>query len=492
MKKIKTKNNKISVFFGIVILIMGSIGTGIFFKNSEILSNSWNSLIIVIISWLFSSIGIFLLAFSLSRIVAEIKTSDLSIYGWVEHHNSKNISRTIKNYILLYYMPMIKFGVIFYAVIAFQNAIGWNDAKWWEIFLVIFLVITIIQFTGGTWIKTTRATNKLFIVTQMLPIIFVVIYGIYIISTKGIGAFNLFPDEELNPDISSSRPLLQFSPYIGIFSSIPSIYFVYDGFYKVASMQSDMKEPHKIKYVILFGMIALVMINIFLSIFLIVSFNGDFTSNENLLIVKITNWLIICSALGNFNLNAIMASRLYESCYFDKNKYHWVQKFLNFKSSNQSNPYNGSLLSYITTILYFIPCSIIGALLFFNSSGYTYGDNFTNSMYSFNDILINWSSVFIFIILLLPIMANFKKNNTKIKILDTFTIILITIPLVFLVFENLFNLGYMIFYQYWLDESKKIIFMSTVYKIILLFFNFSFIMLPLSFYKIKNKIKKTK
>jgi hypothetical protein len=54
-------------------------------------------------------------------------------------------------------------------------------------------------------------------------------------------------------------------------------------------MHSDMKEPHKIKYVILFGMIALVLINIIMSIFLIAAFNGDLNNSENINIVKAAN-----------------------------------------------------------------------------------------------------------------------------------------------------------------------------------------------------------
>ena len=482
------KNSKMSLLLATIILIMGSIGTGIFFKNSEILAMNWNSLLLLIFSWIFSSIGILLFGISLSRTIRNTKISDLGIVSWIEQHNQKTLAKAIKNFINLYYMPLIKFGVIFYAVIAFINAIGWSDVEWYEIFLIMIAAITVIQLTGGTWIKTTKFTNKIFIFTQILPILFVVIYGIYVLSTEGGNIFQILPNETPSDNIVVSNPLLANSPYIGLLSSIPSIYFVYDGFYKVANMHSDMKEPHKIKYVILFGMIALVLINIIMSIFLIAAFNGNLNSSENINIVKTANWLIIGSALGNFNLNAIMASRLYEIEYFDKTRPNWIQKYFKINNSSSINPYNGSLLSYLVTLMYFIPLSLIGTFWFFNFSSYGYQSEYTNNLLSFNDLLINWSSVFIFSILLLPIGANLKKCNKKEKIFDITTIIVMIIPLLFIVFETLYNTIFMISNDYWIDEYKNRIMVGNIFKVLLLIFNFSFIVIPWIYFKKKEVI----
>jgi hypothetical protein len=65
-----------------------------------------------------------LFGISLSRTIKNSKTSDLGMVSWIEQHNKKTLAKSIKNFINLYYMPLIKFGVIFYAVIAFINAIG--------------------------------------------------------------------------------------------------------------------------------------------------------------------------------------------------------------------------------------------------------------------------------------------------------------------------------------------------------------------------------
>ncbi len=448
------KNNKMSLLLATLILIMGSIGTGIFFKNSEILALNWNSLLLLILSWILSSIGILLFGISLARTVRNSKTSNLGMLAWVDQHNKPTLVKTIKNFIILYYIPVIKFGVIFYVVIDFINAIGWIDIEWYEIFFIMIAAITVIQLTGGTWINTTKFTNKIFIFTQILPILFVLIYGIYVLATEGLGIFQVYPDEVPNDNIVNSNPLLANSPYIGLLASIPSIYFVYDGFYKVANMHSDMKEPHKIKYVILFGMIALVLINIIMSFFLIAAFNGNLTNSANPNIIKTANWLIIGSALGNFNLNAIMCSRLYEIQYFDKNKPNWVQKYFKINNSSSVNPYNGSLLSYLVTLIYFIPLSLIGTFAFFNFSNYGLINENVNNLLSFNDLLINWSSVFIFSILLLPIGANLKNCTKKEKIVDITTITIMIIPLLFIVFETLYNTSFMIINKYWNDDLK--------------------------------------
>jgi uncharacterized membrane protein len=225
-----------------------------------------------------------------------------------------------------------------------------------------------------------------------------------------------------------------------------------------------------------------------MSIFLIAAFNGDLNNSENINIVKAANWLIIGSALGNFNLNAIMASRLYEIEYFDKSRPNWIQKYFKINNSSSVNPYNGSLLSYIVTLMYFIPLSLIGTFWFFNFSSYGYQNELTNNLLSFNDLLINWSSVFIFSILLLPIGANLKNCNKKEKIFDITTIIIMIVPLLFIVFETLYNTIFMISNNYWIDPQKNQIMIGNIFKVLLLIFNFSFIIFPWIYFKKKEVI----
>jgi len=182
-----------------------------------------------------------------------------------------------------------------------------------------------------------------------------------------------------------------------------------------------------------------------------------------------------------------MCSRLYEIQYFDKNKPNWVQKYFKINNSSSVNPYNGSLLSYLVTLIYFIPLSLIGTFAFFNFSNYGLINENVNNLLSFNDLLINWSSVFIFSILLLPIGANLKNCTKKEKIVDITTITIMIIPLLFIVFETLYNTSFMIINQYWNDDLKNKIMLGNIFKVLLLIFNFSFILAPWTYFKIKEK-----
>jgi amino acid transporter len=56
------------------------------------------------------------------------------------------------------------------------------------------------------------------------------------------------------------------TPVLGIFMSIPSILFVVDGFYSATAIQSSMREPKKMSKAILFGLVAIVAVDILIAL----------------------------------------------------------------------------------------------------------------------------------------------------------------------------------------------------------------------------------
>jgi amino acid transporter len=61
------------------------------------------------------------------------------------------------------------------------------------------------------------------------------------------------------------------SPVLGIFASIPSIFFAFDGFYATAGIQSEMKEPKKVSKAMMVGLLIVSTISILISVSLLIS-----------------------------------------------------------------------------------------------------------------------------------------------------------------------------------------------------------------------------
>ncbi|MDE7433850.1 MAG: APC family permease [Mycoplasmoidaceae bacterium] len=81
-----------------------------------------------------------------------------------------------------------------------------------------------------------------------------------------------------DPTIQTSNPTPTFSelsPVIGLFLSIPAIFFVFDGFYSTAGLQTEMREPKKTSVAMLIGLCAVSVIDILISISLMISGQGS-------------------------------------------------------------------------------------------------------------------------------------------------------------------------------------------------------------------------
>lgn len=481
------KHKKLGIWSTSLMLIIGTIGSGIFFKNSEILLDGSNSILILILSWLISSVGMILLGVSISIITKSIKSDDTSFLSWIKKYNSARTYNASTNFVLFYYLPFVRIGVIYYAVIALQNALNWMTASWWQIGLIVFLIFILTSLSGGINIKSTNIMNHLFTIIKLIPIIFIVGFGIYASLNNKVNTLHWLPTE-IDPNLRINRPFQTLTPWMGIISSIPSIYYVYDGFYKVASVKSDMKDPKKLSLVIVFGMITLIVINIVLSLFLILGFGGDFTNSTNAVVVKVVNWMIIGSTLGAFNMNAIMTSKFYEHFWIIKRYkcFNWI----NLRNSSMQTPYNGNCISFIIGSIIILLTTIIGGLWFFNSLNMGYLNDSANTLYSFNGVLINWASTFIFLIILLPLIGYLKTNKLasfKQRMIITATLIIFIIPSLYIVIEVFGNFIMMISSQYWLKNKQyQIAWQATIIKLVWLIATCSFYAIS---YSLKPKFK---
>ncbi|MDE6477091.1 MAG: APC family permease [Mycoplasmoidaceae bacterium] len=101
-----------------------------------------------------------------------------------------------------------------------------------------------------------------------MPLIFAAIIGyVYYADTGTINEISY---------VKPATPLFnELNPVLGIFISIPSIFFVFDGFYSTAGLQTEMKEPKKTSNAMLIGLLCVSTIDLLISISLMISGQGS-------------------------------------------------------------------------------------------------------------------------------------------------------------------------------------------------------------------------
>jgi amino acid transporter len=97
---------------------------------------------------------------------------------------------------------------------------------------------------------------------KFVPIVFALIIG-YIF----LGVGNPIPDHT----ISTLDPFIKLSPYLGLLMSIPSIIFIFDGFYACTAIQTSMKRPEKMPTAMMAGLIIVATISFLMSASLLLS-----------------------------------------------------------------------------------------------------------------------------------------------------------------------------------------------------------------------------
>ena len=110
--------------------------------------------------------------------------------------------------------------------------------------------------------------------------------------------------------------LAKLSPILGIISCSPAIIFSYDNFYSPTGLQSEMQEPKKAPLALVIGLAIVLIINIDVSIFLLLSSSNGRINEIYLLsnihwLVPLMQFLITISLLVIINGTAIFSPFFY-------------------------------------------------------------------------------------------------------------------------------------------------------------------------------------
>ncbi|MDE5545594.1 MAG: APC family permease, partial [Malacoplasma sp.] len=423
---------KIGFFSAMLVVVGSSVGAGIFFKAGAVLNESQGSIVFAMFCWLFAGFAVISMALALIEI-ASARNDNFSIIGWCQTFNSRFTYKSCKNFMTYIYLPLTFFFMPLYSIMSIQDGIGslfenyngfGTNADWAIMMVFAIMISTYFIVANGLSSKLGNIHNLIILSVKFLPLIFATILGFVIvgingkISTDSYGVgFN--PTDFSNESFSFS----QLSPGFGMFIAIGGIFFAYDGFYVTAGIQSEMKKPSKTPFAILFGLVIVTII--YLTISLSMSLGAqdgnpfgylDFLKQHNLLWLYATFQILIgIGVLGIVNGFAMWSPRLLFNL-IKINEVPFSDKVIG--SSDKKTKINCILYDLVLTIPIIILFSIIGGLGYVNSSGYSdsYGTGVAQ-LYSFADLMANWTSVIAFAFIVFSIFGGIKNRKTnKVKV----------------------------------------------------------------------------
>lgn len=403
----KKTSSKIGYMTALVIIVASTIGAGIFFKNKSIFDNAHGSLGLAIASWIVSAVGVMAIGLALIE-TSSVSKNDKGILAWVKNFAPKSVSKYSANYVLLIYMPLNYVAMPLYAVMSIQDAT--NDtwlANPWVVFAIAFGIFAWISSMGFFALKFAETASWVFTVLKFIPLLIAPFITINASSESDIKA--VFDDH--NPS-----GITHLTGWLGIIASIPAIIFAYDGFYTVTSLKSKMEEPKKMGSLIAVGVAIITSGYLFFAIITGLFGQNDIFGPYNDFIIAFMNSIIFIAILGIINGFAMGLPRMYMASFAegDFNLMLWFKRVFKIKTFKLAS----FLISVVLATIFWIVLTPIGiyAIKPTNYIG-LYGDG-TEQLYVFADLLTNFTSLAMFIIIgisILGTLINRTKNKVKVE-----------------------------------------------------------------------------
>lgn len=461
---------KISFFSAIIIVIGSVMGAGMFFKAGSVLKSSQGSILFSIFCWLIAVVAVILMTLALIEI-ASARNDNLSIIGWCQTFNSRVIYKACKNFMAYIYIPLSYFFLPLYFIMSIQDGvaalsggtayIGGQGYDW--IITIVIVMATSVYFTVACGLSSRLGNLQNWVITafNFVPVFIAVIVGAIGIShiggvaggQAGVNA-GIISAEDIGYDFLKFVPtsggttamFQTLTPGFGLFIAIGAIFFAYDGFYVTAGIQTEMKEPKKTPYALVYGLLAITVV--YVTVAVVMSFastdgspygmawifmtslakdgqgkifdlgvNGNgwgkglfLNMNNPITLYAAFQILIGVGVLSIINAFGMWTPRFVEDL-IKANELPLSTRYINKLDSTR--PKVGIMYNLIVSIPVIIIFCAIGALGYVNSGGYNvtgYGDALTR-LYSFGDLMATWCSVGAFTFILFPIIGALRNRK---------------------------------------------------------------------------------
>lgn len=433
---------KISFFSAILVVMGSSIGAGIFFKSSGVLSNSQGSLILAIFCWIIAAFSVIAMALALVEI-SSARNDNLSLIGWTKVFNSRTTFKASKNFMFYIYLPLTYFFMPLYVILSLQDGLGalinkdaftFGTSVDWLLWTFISIAISAyFIYVSGISSRIGNIQNKVVTYIKFIPLAFVALMGFILVGMNaggwdGVHAGIQKPTfeakigettKQFQDSLAAGASLSSFAPGLGMFLAVSAIFFAYDGFYVAAGIQSEMAEPKKTPMAILLGLV--ITTGIYLVIAISMSINGGSFYNMKEFMEKkfndtgrilfgIVNLMIAIGVLGIINGFAMWAPRFTE----DLIKEGELPFSIKYKDKlNENKPIVGIMYSFVITAPIVILFTLIGALAYIQNSDYEIYGSGMGKLYTFADLMGTWTALFTFGFIMAAIYGGLKNRKTK-------------------------------------------------------------------------------
>lgn len=440
-----TSKSKRIGFFSALLLVMGScIGSGIFFKSGTVMANSNDSILLALSSWIIAAIAVLAMAMALIDITALSRKDDRGFINWLRRFNSFFVYKMSKNFFAFFYLPIGFFSLPLYAVQSLQSGLSYlgttidangaivysgfdekvNNFPWYAILLIAIACDIWFITINGVSIKLGNATNVGISFIKFFPIIFALIIGFVVIGING-----KLPDGNVliyqPPKIDPNTGPLSFNlinPFIGVISSLAAIFFAYDGFYVAAGIQTKLKKPKQISTILLVGLTVVTVIYFLIALSITLgSPKGTWKGLAVFFIERKLQWffilinvLVTMGIIGIMNAYTMWAPLFFKTL-MDTNELPFGSKLKKFNKNKA--PWGAIIYELALCIPVTIILVLIGALAFHDTGGYSGFSKNVASLYSFQNVITNWGTVFTFLFISLAILGyirdTFKRKRNS-------------------------------------------------------------------------------
>lgn len=407
------KLKKISALSIIVMLVGGTIGAGIFYKNKELLELSQGKFGIVLATWGVGIVGMMAIGLALIEITSAQK-SDRGVLEWTRLFTPKWFHKTSSNFTKWFFLPIMFFGVPIYVTQSLEEVGVPISGPWMALFIsvVIFLWFMITNLIS---LKFSEISQWVFTFVQTIPLIILPIMGFLHWGEVDGGTI-------MAKSISAPKGLNGASPYLAFVAGIGSIAFAYNGFYAASSLRNSMEKPSKLGSAQFIGISLVSLIYLFVSFGFNVAGDGTHEGLTKFINKDVFKCLRVCIVVGIVAIinNLAMASpnqlgSLIESG--DAFEVKWIQRKI-FRDRYQANATRQKYIAgwtFITviTLIFFVLLGIVGAGLY---SGKTVQGKVPpkgNDLYDFASTIMNFTALFIFAIIVTTIFGALKNRKTS-------------------------------------------------------------------------------
>ncbi len=550
---------KIGFFSAMLIVIGSCVGSGIFFKAGNVLNNSQGSIIFAMFTWIFAAFGVLCMAFALIDITSARNDNlsvigwTKTFNSRRVYKSCKNFMFYIYAPLKYFFMPLYCIQAFQDGVAAIYinsgktyNGFG-TDADWAIIMVIAIAMSAYFIIVNGLSARAGNIQSMLIMSVKFFPLIFAAIIGFVIFGMNNgnfVGNYGIgFVPSPIDNDVSLYT-FNTFSPGFGMFIASISIFYAFDGFYVAAGVKSELKEPKKTPSIILVGLIITTIIYLMVAVSMSLGSSGgnpqglvQWFAKHNLLVLfsafEILLAISIFSVLNGFSL--------------------WSPRFVEDLILEGELPFSGKFAHKIggekkkVGIMYMLSISIPTIIILYTIGGLAYINNYdpngvffanidqlnnvfgananldsmfgndivnginsngssyqylvyhygtgVGSLYTFNDVVSNWSALFIFLFITIAIFGGIKNKKTKkVKTSNSkyfmpfavLAVVLISICLIMGLLEPFINL----FLLYRIDVSANHdILVSRIMTVIVLFVYIAIILLPtyISDFMLKRK-----